>query len=344
MKRKGKAPDRNYNGRIDSCDIAGGTSLGVDQDGVPDEAQPDCNGNGIPDSHEIETGQAEDCDGDGRLDTCDLVPGALEYSSPRHMETGRSPDLIRFADLDRDGVEDLFLLRGKGEESILDIYRNGGLAGFGLLHTFALGEVYWSAEVLDLDRDGILDLAGIRAGRGDQRDYLLAVFIGNGDGAFQPPQPYPVGRRPRTLIAVDTDGDGLVDLLTGNYDSSDVTLLRGRGDGTFEDGMEFQAGPRISGMATGDVDRDGAVDLVLTSSEPGFVSILPGRRGFDFEPPLHYFAGFGPRSTAILNPGLNKTPTVITVNNLSQDLSFNWKLDSSATLKSTSWNRVSTAR
>jgi hypothetical protein len=65
--------------------------MDVDQDGVPDECDPDCNGNGIPDACELPggcatgdcgtvypdvCGTAEDCQPDGIPDECQLTGGA----------------------------------------------------------------------------------------------------------------------------------------------------------------------------------------------------------------------------------------------------------------------------
>ncbi len=52
-----------------------GEAEDVNENGVPDECDPDCNGNGIPDDFEIASGQAQDCDGNGQPDECDLVGG-----------------------------------------------------------------------------------------------------------------------------------------------------------------------------------------------------------------------------------------------------------------------------
>jgi formylglycine-generating enzyme required for sulfatase activity len=71
---QGLAPDCNANGKPDVCDVAsGGGSADLDQNGVPDECQADCNGNDLPDSYEIAAGLVPDCNGNGVLDTCDVA-------------------------------------------------------------------------------------------------------------------------------------------------------------------------------------------------------------------------------------------------------------------------------
>jgi hypothetical protein len=64
--------DCNGNGIADHCDIAAGTSLDCDLNDVPDECQPDCNGDGIPDVCE------DDCNDNGIADPCDIALGTSE--------------------------------------------------------------------------------------------------------------------------------------------------------------------------------------------------------------------------------------------------------------------------
>lgn len=49
-----------------------GESADVDANGVPDECDPDCNGNGIPDGIDIANG-APDCNDNGLIDTCETT-------------------------------------------------------------------------------------------------------------------------------------------------------------------------------------------------------------------------------------------------------------------------------
>jgi len=62
--------DCNHTGLPDSCDIAAGSSLDADTNGVPDECQVDCNMNQISDLQEIFNGSVPDGNVDRIPDTC----------------------------------------------------------------------------------------------------------------------------------------------------------------------------------------------------------------------------------------------------------------------------------
>ncbi|MHC5114267.1 MAG: hypothetical protein ACYTGP_07555 [Planctomycetota bacterium] len=67
--------DCNGNGEWDGCDVISGVSADCDENGVPDECDPDCNGNGVPDECDIASGDAPDCNGNGVPDSCDAAAG-----------------------------------------------------------------------------------------------------------------------------------------------------------------------------------------------------------------------------------------------------------------------------
>lgn len=58
-----------------------GESRDVDENGVPDECDPDCNGNGIPDDLDLENG-APDCNGNGIIDVCETLDDCDENGIP----------------------------------------------------------------------------------------------------------------------------------------------------------------------------------------------------------------------------------------------------------------------
>ncbi|HEX5008914.1 MAG TPA: PQQ-dependent sugar dehydrogenase [Planctomycetota bacterium] len=64
--------DQNLNGVPDATEVAAGAP-DWNHDGIPDDIQTDCDGNGLPDVVDIKLGLMKDSDGDGVPDRCDPV-------------------------------------------------------------------------------------------------------------------------------------------------------------------------------------------------------------------------------------------------------------------------------
>jgi hypothetical protein len=74
----------------------------------------------------------------------------------------------------------------------------------------------------DFNRDGNLDIAVSHFPEAG------SVFVGNGDGTFRAPLAFPPGPDDGPLAVGDLDGDGWLDLVSGNQEAASVTILRNR--------------------------------------------------------------------------------------------------------------------
>ncbi|MAB82427.1 MAG: hypothetical protein CMJ24_03185 [Phycisphaerae bacterium] len=94
--------DCNANGNDDACDIADGTSIDSDENGIPDECQTfDCNENGIDDGDEIADGTADDCNSNGTLDECEIADGTAS-----DCDGNGTPDECQANDCNGNGTPD----------------------------------------------------------------------------------------------------------------------------------------------------------------------------------------------------------------------------------------------
>jgi hypothetical protein len=95
------------------------------------------------------------------------------------------------------------------------------------------------------------------------------------------------------MAAGDFDGDGHVDLVTGNFADAlvsghgGVSLLLGNGDGTFKPARRIYSGEQIFSIAVADLDRDGHLDVVTANPFSSSVGVMLGLGG----------GAFGPRQT-----------------------------------------------
>lgn len=151
----------------------------------------------------------------------------------------------------------------------------------------------------DVNTDGKLDV--VQSGGAASSE--ISVFLGNGDGTFQPyiASPMTVG-----LFALgDMNGDGMLDIAGTYYgdDAGPVYLSLGNGDGTFQTqsvvATEFDH-PYDTAIA--DVNGDGSLDLVVANTgqtgASNTVSVLLGNGDGTFQQRADYLTGNSPFAVA----------------------------------------------
>jgi hypothetical protein len=130
--------------------------------------------------------------------------------------------------------------------------------------------------VADFNRDGKLDFI-VSATHQSNEQPTPYVFLGNGDGTFQPPKP--INLVPLEEIAVgDFNGDGIPDLAGTYYDQGSFTdfvlVLLGNGDGTFSASFSYTLGP--FGLLLGDFNGDGKLDILADNAAGVYVFLGNG--------------------------------------------------------------------
>lgn len=166
-------------------------------------------------------------------------------------------------DFDEDGLPDLIL--GTQPTSVV---RGFGDGTFAVNDPILLDGTAIDLDLADLDGDGHLDAAGVIPDNGTFLE-SLGVWMGRGDGDFEPMRSWPGASSPvlrgvREIELGDYDGDGVLDAATSNPASNSVSVYRGLGGGWFADELRYGAGDAPLGIDGGDFDGDGVDDVAVT--------------------------------------------------------------------------------
>jgi len=189
------------------------------------------------------------------------------------------------ADFNHDGFEDIAVVADANVVSVLLGAGDGTFApatfhGAEFIHTPA------HVRTDDFNGDGNVDLAV-----SDCRGYdSIHIFLGNGDGTFNPPVHSGTGFGQFSFGIGDLNGDGRDDLAVPNAWDNDVEVLLGRGDGTFETWSRLPVQLPDS-IAIVDLDGDGRLDLVVTVAWSS-MGILRGRGDGTFDGVVTLDPGF----------------------------------------------------
>jgi hypothetical protein len=158
----------------------------------------------------------------------------------------------------------------------------------------------------------------------------VAVFLGNGDGTFQPPVAYDSGGIVgASVVAADVNHDNKLDLVVENNQCCGVVIgivgvLLGKGDGTFLPVVTYQSGMGGNGTSAqvADVDGDGNPDLIVTDQDAGgngnnqgLVGVLLGNGNGTFQAAVTYnTGGFLTNSVAVADVNGDGRPDLLVAN------------------------------
>jgi hypothetical protein len=179
-------------------------------------------------------------------------------------------------------------------------WREGGFVRVGSLAT---GRLPAQIIAADLNGNGWDDLVVRNAGDG-----TLTVFFNNGLGSFWTgflpfsPVTLPVGLGASDLQAIDTAGDGYLDLVVTNKLTGQVSILRNLGNRSFAPPTPYRAGTGLSeidsssspevtsleatgGVAGGPLTPGGSTSLVTINPGSNTLDVLAGLGGGRFANP-----------------------------------------------------------
>lgn len=233
-----------------------------------------------------------DFNGDGNLDMVVANPGrgtgVLDlllgngdgtFRPPSQVNIGASQPLsVAVADLNGDDKLDLLVLNGATPETALVLLGNGdGTFQSPMAPIPINSNAFYQIAIADLNGDGKLDMVVVLENTSDN----LEVFLGNGDGTFQPAQIYSVGggfpgNVTTGAIIADYNGDGALDIAvpigccTINGESFEILIGDGHGSFTLAPPILLLPGYVVGG----DFNGDGKPDFAFSNTTANMVSIV----------------------------------------------------------------------
>ena len=259
-----------------------------------------------------------DFNGDGRPDfAVPTSPGPVAIMlghgdgtfQPATSVSAIQPYGLVVGDFNGDGKQDL-AVGNKGTNGSLAIYLGNGDGTFqaGQVYPASSAATYQVLALGDFNRDGIPDIVV-----SDSNHDQVAVYLGNGDGTFQPAALFATGHIPWNVVVGDINNDGNPDLIVADDGDPNITILLGNGDGTFSQGTYLTGGVKSTGsVALADFNGDGNLDIAATEEPANHVFIFLGKGDGTFQPKTTYTMNSGPYYLTIGDFNQNGHKDVIT--------------------------------
>jgi hypothetical protein len=209
-------------------------------------------------------------------------PGAAvpSFAPAQTLAAPDSPGIVKVGDINGDGNPDIVVADEgglQGSPTTVSVLVNMTAPGASTLafapqQTFATGPDSMLADMAlaDLSGDGKLDIVV-----SDEAAEAVSVLMnqtpqGSATVSFAAPQVFGVGAAPESLAVGDLNGDGLSDILVGNLNSTEVSVLLnqtapGYSTAAFAPQQTIDTGAWPESVALADVNQDGIPDLFVAN-------------------------------------------------------------------------------
>ncbi len=138
----------------------------------------------------------------------------------------------------------------------------------------------------DIDRDGSPDMSAT-----NEVSFDVRLLKNDGCGHFGPKtvSPLPAGEEPSPNEGADFNGDGWLDLVTGNQNGNSVAFFLNNGAGGYLAPFVIPVGGGVHGVAVADVDSDGDVDVLATNQSN--IALVRNNGNGTFQAPTFFNGG-----------------------------------------------------
>ncbi|MFY7964512.1 MAG: beta strand repeat-containing protein, partial [Chitinophagaceae bacterium] len=243
-----------------------------------------------------------DVDGDGKVEISTSRPILLNvglfknttkvgeistesFATPAAITTTEGSNFVAYGDLNNDGKLDMVTVNQNANR--INVFKNTSTTGSITTNSFASPIVFFvshfpsSAAIGDVDGDGKLDIAVVNS-LGNSisilRNKTVAGIIDN--GSFNDAVNFATASSPRQIAIADLNDDGKLDLVTTNFNSTSISVLRNTStigvinSGSFAAKVDFATGTNPNGLATADFDGDTKTDIAVTNNGSNTISVF----------------------------------------------------------------------
>ena len=190
-----------------------------------------------------------------------LAPSLLTAGDP----SGATPAQSVTGDFNGDGIPDIATANASFTQSSMTVLLGNGDGTFQPPAVYAAGIFADAIVTGDFNGDGILDLAVTNQYNSTFNNGFVGIYLGNGDGTFQPQIVNEIAGFPINTVVADFNRDGILDIAAIQYYPAQFTVAFGNGDGTFQTSTATNYAITTTGspywIAGADLNGDGAIDL-----------------------------------------------------------------------------------
>ena len=186
---------------------------------------------------------------------------------------------VHLVDMDRDGALDVVLVNRNDPDNPDDqatprvgihFGSGDGVFDFDNRVAYTAGGAPSALAVADLNSDNHFEAITLHPA-----DSRLYIMLGKPEGKLATPQLRRTALDPQALVAVDTAGNSLPDLVTTHAQGA-VGVLINQGSSVFSGAMVHPLGTDPTGLAVGDLDADGRPDVVVSNGATNDIAVAYG--------------------------------------------------------------------